>query len=180
MNRYILVLCTVFLSTLAIAGTYYYVANKDKNEHVTQDQQSPTIADPFALPDGNGNEISLDTVQAEVKVINMWASWSPYSAEELKALNTLQSDYKGEVAVIALCRDTNPIDGKEYLNAQSFEHVITYVFDSTDEYYQKMDGYAVPETLFLNENDEVIFHQHGPMTYGEMKSKIDTILTQTW
>jgi len=179
MNRYILVLCTALVSMFAIVGTYYMVS-KDEDDHTVQGQRPVTIADPFALPDSNGNEVSLDAVQAEVKVINMWASWSPYSADELHALNKLQDDYKGEVAVVALCRDTNPAEGKEYLSAQSFEHVITYVFDSADEYYQKMDGYAVPETLFLNKDDEVIFHQHGPMSYGEMKSKIDTILTQTW
>ena len=82
--------------------------------------------------------------------------------------------------MVALCRDANPEEGKEYLAVQSFEHVITYVFDETDEYYKKIDGYAVPETLFLNEANEVIFHSHAPMTYEEMKSHIDSILTHTW
>jgi len=177
MKRHILVLCTVLLSIVLITITYHYV---NKEESVIVNQEGVVIADSFTLPNAEGESVSLESIEGGVKVINLWASWSPYSADELRSLNTLQNEYKGELQVVALCRDTNPIEGKEYLATQPFEHTVTYVFDETDEYYKKIDGYAVPETLFLNENNEVIFHSHAPMTYEEMKSQIDYILTRTW
>lgn len=166
---------TVLCSLILIVLTYYIVAYRNtKQTEVTEER---FWAPEFTLPDAKGEMVSLGKIEADIKIINFWASWSPYSAAELKAFNRIQAEYGDLVSVVALSRDTYPNDGKTFLVQEGIENNITFVYDREDEYYKKIEGFAVPETLFLDNKGEILFHKHGPMTYEEIRNKIEEIKT---
>ncbi|KKS35375.1 MAG: Thiol-disulfide isomerase and thioredoxin [Parcubacteria group bacterium GW2011_GWD2_42_14] len=133
-------------------------------------------APDFSLPDASGKNISLETLEGDVKVITFWASWSPYTREELTSLSKLKEEYGDKVSVAALNRDANPAEGRAYLETLGLGEVLVFAYDQQDEYFKKVNGYAMPETLFLNADAKIVFHQHGPMTYDEMRAQIETML----
>ncbi len=163
-----LVVC-ILLATLALLGWYFFTRDEEK-------QVGEHVAPNFSLPDASGKMISLDSLEAELVVINFWASWSPYSKDELKYLVELKKEFGDRIEIVCLNRDTDPLQGKQFLQQENIGEELLFVYDAQDEYFKKVSGFAVPETVFLTEGDEIVYHKHGPMTYDEMKARVEDIL----
>jgi len=163
------------LVVLVIGGLVllYISFLRDSND---SEESALLQAPDFSLPDASGKSISLETLEGDVRVLTFWASWSPYSRDELTSLGKLKEEYGDKVSVAALNRDTNPADGRAYLESLGLGEVLVFVYDQQDEYFKEVNGYAMPETLFLDADAKIVAHQHGPMTYEEMRAQIDSML----
>ncbi len=168
---FVVILIVVVLSGFIV---YFFLGGEKNNEPVTNSKF--IMAEDFSLPDTNGKLVSLSEVDAEVKIVNFWASWSPYSKDELLAFSKIKDEYNERVEILALNRDSNSGDAKKFLKNLNLNDDIIFVYDKNDGYYKKVKGYAVPETIFINNEEEVLLHRHGPMTYDEMRNKIEKIL----
>jgi len=175
MRRSTIIIGALVVSLVVIAGTYFYAKYSGDKETV-ESETRPVIAPEFSFPDASGKTISLESLEGKVKILNFWASWSPYSKEELDSLNRIQKEFGSEVVVVALSRDQYPSLGQEYLKENSIEQSIVFIFDKEDDYFKKIEGFAVPETVFLNENDEIVLHKHGPITYEEVREQVENML----
>lgn len=132
--------------------------------------------DAAVFPTQDGTPVEIDDISARIRIINFWASWSPSSAEELAALARLEEAYSDDVRVIAINRDTTREEGFAFLDAQGLSDTTLYLYDSGDTYYKKLGGYNMPETVFINQKDEVLAHVRGPMTYESMENTVRTLL----
>ena len=169
--RFVIGGALVVLVIGGLALVYIFFMRDSKEAEESALLQAPD----FSLPDASGKSVSLETLEGDVKVLTFWASWSPYSRDELTALSKLKEEYGNKVSVAALNRDTNPAEGRAYLEALGLGEVLVFVYDQQDEYFKKVNGYAMPETLFLNADAKIVAHQHGPMTYEDMRAQIDTM-----
>ncbi len=174
MRNIVIITGAVLLSCLLVVGVYFYV---HKNEKVNTYTEKKLIKAPnFNLPDAEGNVISFENIKSDVKIINFWASWSPYGAKELTVFSKIKDEYGNKVDIIALDRDNNTQDGKRFLKSLNLNEDIIFVYDKNDEYFKKTNGFAVPETVFLNKDEEIVFHKHGPITYEEVRKNIEEML----
>jgi thiol-disulfide isomerase/thioredoxin len=158
---------------LVTVGIVYYVY---RVKHTPAPLEVYQVAPEFSLPNSNGGMITLSGVQGAVRVVNFWASWSPYSKDELPAFARLKQTYKDDVTIIALDRDVNPSDGRAFIQTLGLPNDVLFVFDQSDAYFKMVQGFAVPETLFLDREGNIRAHIHGPMTYEEMDANIKNIL----
>lgn len=163
----VVVLCSVAL--VYTAFTYL----RDKGGDTEMIQEEGVRAPAFTLPDTWGETISLEDIEGKIRILNLWASWSPYSAEELAMFERVQREYASDVSVIALSRDNNPEDGKNFVKEKGFSESIIFVYDKNDAYFKEINGFAVPETLFLNEDGTIVYHKRGPITYDEVVEVIE-------
>lgn len=170
----LIVVGVLVLILIGIGATMYFFSGKDSSKEDTG--EALVSAPDFSLPDASGKNFSLESLKADVKIINFWASWSPYSKDELTSLSRLQEEYEGKVSIAALNRDTDPSDGRAFLKTLGLGTTVLFVYDKEDEYFKKVQGFAMPETLFLDADGNILAHQHGPMTYDEMRAQIETIL----
>jgi cytochrome c biogenesis protein CcmG/thiol:disulfide interchange protein DsbE len=134
------------------------------------------VAPDFILPDAGGMSVTLSKVKGTVKVVNFWASWSPYSREELPALARLKQSYGDTVTAIALDRDTDPADGRQFLASLGLGNDLLFVYDQGDTYFTQVGGYNMPETLILDADGRILEHVHGPMTEDALHAAIDRAL----
>lgn len=162
----VVVLCGIAL----IFTTFTYLREKNDTEMVKEEGVQAPV---FTLPNAWGETISLEDIEGKIRILNLWASWSPYSAEELAMFERVWNEYGPDVSVIALSRDNNPEDGKAFVAEKGFGEGILFVYDKDDAYFKEINGFAVPETLFLNPEGNIIFHKHGPITYEEVISIIE-------
>lgn len=174
MRRSTLILGVALLVLLLCVGVYFFGVRPSTTSQY--EAENLVRAPEFSLPDASGNVISLSDVEGKVTIINFWASWSPYSKDELSALVQLKKEYGDDIAIVALNRDHNPAEGKAYLESLQLGDELLFVYDKNDEYFKKVSGFAVPETLFLIENEDIFYHKHGPMSYDEMKEQVVTVL----
>lgn len=168
-----LVFGAVFLLLLIGAGVYVAVHYRDVP--AGEDAQTLELTEAV-FPTKEGELVSLDNINARIRVINFWASWSPSSAEELTSLARLEETYSKDIRVIAINRDTTKEEGFAFLESKDLDDKLLYVYDSADTYYKKLDGYNMPETVFINQKDEVLAHIRGPMTYEDMQNIVRAFL----
>jgi thiol-disulfide isomerase/thioredoxin len=136
----------------------------------------PVQVPDFSYPDESGRPVVLSQIRADVRVVNFWASWSPYSKDELPALVALKREFGDRVAVIALNRDTYSADGRAFLESLGLEDELVFAYDQDDSYFVSVGGYNMPETIFLGEDEEVLHHVHGPMTLDAMRTQVTRLL----
>lgn len=163
----------VLMFAVVSGAVLMYLLRDDGDETVSEVSQK---APGFTLPDASGKNISLEALEGDVKVITFWASWSPYSRDELNSLARLKEEYGSKVSVAALNRDTDSSEGRTYLESLNLGDALIFAFDKDDEYFKKVNGYAMPETIFLDTEGNIVAHQRGPMTYEEMRAQIEFML----
>jgi len=161
---------------LAVLGVLVFLYISYMSDSKDAVSESLLQAPEFSLPDASGKIIDLESLEGEVKVVTFWASWSPYTRDELTSLSRLKEEYGKKVSVAALDRDVNPAEGRVYLESLGLGDVLVFVYDQNDEYFKKVNGYAMPETLFVNEDGKIVAHQHGPMSYEDMRAQIERML----
>jgi len=164
---------------VALVGVLFLVfAGRDRaqDEGIGADAHIPAKAPGFVLPDERGGEVALESLEAELRIVHFWASWSPYTEEGLRALVQLKEEYGDRIAVVALNRDTVPAEGKAYLDQIGVGDTLLFAYDAEDTYYREVGGYNMPETVFVLPDDTIHRHVHAPMTFEEMRAIVVAML----
>lgn len=127
--------------------------------------------------DERGDPVSFASYEGGVRVINSYASWSPFSTEELQDLNLVAGEYQDRgVSVLAVNRDEPPARIAAFLNTLPPLPHLVFVRDTEDMLYPQSAGYTMPETLFYSAEGELVFHKRGALTLEEMRAQIEAAL----
>ena len=162
------------LVLLALLGAaYYFFLMPDPLP------EEATFEDEFALvlTDYDGNDVALADYEDEVLIVYLFASWCPYCGDEMRALADLKSRYGDQVTVLAVNRAEPLVDARSFTDKLGIQGLI-YLLDKEDALYKDIDGYAMPETVFITEDGEVLFHQRGPIKVPELEAKIAELLAR--
>lgn len=165
------------LCIIALVGVGIFFLLKSDPEEVHEVLPPEYVTAPnFVLPGTSGKEVVLSEVDADIRIVNFWASWSPYSKTELPALVRIKKEFAEHVEVIALNRDTTPEDGRTFLTSLNLGDDLLFAYDAKDEYFKEVEGFAMPETLFVDRDGNILVHVHGPMTEEVMRAHLTEIL----
>lgn len=126
----------------------------------------------LSLSDSNGKMFCLGDFVGKPIVINAWASWCPFCVNELPDFDKLQEKYEGEIQVIAINRKESSKDIKRYLDTIEIKSSILFLEDQPDSFYESLQGFSMPETLFINAKGELIKHKRGFMSFVDMDNEI--------
>lgn len=161
------------LALIIIGSVVYMLFFK----HRTPDDV-PTFGDAYdlVLQNYDGENVRLTEFKGQILVIYSWASWCPYCGDELKNLAMLKEKYGDRIHIVAINRAEPLAVAREFTDAIQLSQALVFLLDPNDSYYKKIEGYAMPETVFINNYGEVLFHQHGPMQLPEVIERIDQII----
>jgi thiol-disulfide isomerase/thioredoxin len=124
--------------------------------------------------DLDGNPVSLVAYKGKPLIINSWASWIPFSKDELKLLSLLQES-DDAVTVIAINRMENVATIKAYLDFIGKPEGIVFLSDATDTFYKAIQGYAMPETVFYDRDGLIVRHVRGVLTESELNTVVESM-----
>ncbi len=157
---------------VAILGTVYvYVKSNAENEALRTFYPDETTIDQYKGLKGETVTIT-DSLGEEVTVVTLWASWSPYSRDELPLIDRLSQEFTDDVSFIALNRKESKEQANRFLATMpNYEH-IKFVIDSADTYYGAVGGYAMPETIVYNRKGEVSSHIRVVLTEEILREAI--------
>jgi thiol-disulfide isomerase/thioredoxin len=124
----------------------------------------------------DGESIDLSEYKGKLLIVNVWASWSPYTAADHTVLQTLKEYYGEDITIRALNRKESKETAVAYLDTIGMKPGIEYILDTTDHFYTSFDGYAMPETIVFDTIGNVLFHEYGTLSYDAMIAQIDQIL----
>ncbi len=154
-------------------GTYVYMSREEL-------PPSQTFSNEYelTLQDYAGNEVELSAFKKRILVAHVWASWCTYCAEELRNLVRLKELYGTDIEILAINRAEPDTDARAFLDPLNLGSAIQILRDPDDSFYTEIAGYAMPETVFIDPDGKVFFHQRGPMKLDEVEAKIRALREQ--
>ena len=130
----------------------------------------------LVLQNYDGKDVRLSAYRGKIMVAYVWASWCPYCAKELENLGTLKAMYGDRIEVVAINRAEPRSVAKSYTDQLTNAQGVEFLLDPQDSFFKTDGGYAMPETVFINEHGEVTHHQRGPMNLEEVSAKLKLLL----
>lgn len=181
MNRKnIFVLVAIVLVIVIVAAVTYFVrSNAIKNAQNEANKTLFSEEERAVFLDAQSNPIELDAYENNVLVVNVWASWSPYTEIEFPILNELAAQYQDRgVKVLAMNRKENQTQIERYLATIPKYENIEQIIDVNDFFYAGVDGYAMPETIIYDDKGKIIQHIRGVIVKSELETILNSILEQ--
>jgi thiol-disulfide isomerase/thioredoxin len=182
MRKSYIVTLLIFIVLIAlIVGVTYLVRDKAAREEANQaDETLFSEGDVSPYVDQNGNGVSLESNLGKIIVVNSWASWSPFSVDELQSLNQFAAEYKDKnVVVIAINRKESKEQAERFLATLPALDNLQIVIDTQDFFYGAVAGYAMPETVYYDTRGTIIEHRQGAVTLDDTKRIVDGIISAT-
>lgn len=133
-----------------------------------------------AYTDLGGATVDLFSFEGRTLVINSWASWSPYSVQELRDLSAIAREYKERgVTVIAMNRKEDRYVAEAFLSTVGPLSDLIILLDPDDRFYGSLDGFAMPETVFYDRHGNISYHHRGVLSLDDMRGYLEEALRET-
>ena len=165
----VILLCVAAFVTYELTSPSGYYAR----QHADIKKIEPKGVKPYT--DLSGKVVSLKEFEGKPLIINAWASWSPYSKNDFELLGVLKKEFGDKVNIVAVDRMETKETAEAYLSTIGRVDGITYIVDQDDHFFQIVEGYAMPETLFYDAVGNIVFHKRGSLEEGELKTYTDAI-----
>lgn len=147
----------------------FYAREHSDIRAVQQNKESP-------YRDLLGNAVTLQSFEGKPLVVNVWASWSPFSNNELNLLSKLSSEYGDKITMLAINRMEDSSRVQAYLESIGIPPGIVFLIDTTDNFYKTVGGFAMPETIFYDSFGNIKTHKRGVLTEEEVRAEIEYLI----
>ena len=153
---------------IALTGAWY-LSN-------TQTEEPSTMMVPeLTLETHTGELVSINNLEGPL-VINAWASWCTFCKQELKDFKELQEELGNQITFVAINRGESLQKANEFIQQQGVEESMLFLLDPEDSFYKSIDGFTMPETIFVNASGKISIHKRGFMRKNEVRDKINQII----
>jgi len=172
MNKIYLIFGGILI--IAVIGVVVLSGNRTS----TSEQTQPSTlgkAPNFSLKDSHGNTVNLADFEGKNIIVNSWAVWCPFCVKELEDFAKLQQEFGDEITIVAIDRAESLEKTKSYTDEVGVTDDLIFLLDPNDSFYRSIGGFSMPETIFVDGEENILFHKRGPMTFGEMKQKVEEI-----
>ncbi len=168
----------VLLTVIVIAGVLTYerlsphgiFADLQNDLKKLQPTESPIYTDL------NGNSVDLSEYKGTPLIINSWATWMPFSKDELTLLAKAKTTYGDAVQIIAINRMEQAPVVSSYKSTFGLPDSIVFLMDPIDHFYKTVGGYAMPETIFYRADGTIAAHARGVLTEVELDGFVQAII----
>ena len=176
-KRLVFISLIILLIIFAVAFTAYraltpaHLPETGRNAEIT-------AAPDFRVSDENGDEVNFGDMLEKPVIVHFWASWCGVCKEEFPLLSEAWKNYGNDInfMMIDLC------DGKEETaaTARAFIDQNGYSFplylDNNGEAAAAYGVSAIPRTVFINREGELIAEQIGAIGEKQLNENIAAIL----
>ncbi|UFU01140.1 redoxin domain-containing protein [Radiobacillus kanasensis] len=132
-------------------------------------------APDFTLENLQGELTSLSMYEGKIVFLNFWATWCDYCKEEMPIMESIQSEYKGDVHVIAVNALNSELDGvnkvKNYINQGGYTFEV--LLDREGSVVNQYRVVGLPTTFVIDKEGKLIETKLGPMTEEYMQGVIE-------
>lgn len=172
MNKKLII--SLFALIVFITGGYFLLAPKDNSKDNNTDKARSTDIPSVSLVDAEGVEHNLRDFAGTPLAINSWAAWCSFCTEELKDFIEVQKEMGDKVKIIAVARSAYKDEYEEFVSSLGKTDVL-FLYDSSDSFYNKIGGFTMPETIFIDNDGNKSDHKRGVLTKEEMTEKINQL-----
>ena len=103
-------------------------------------------------------------------VVNFFASWCAPCVDEMPALEAVHQSLQGQVTILGMANRNDPDDALATVASTGVTYPTFADPDASAITY--FGGLAMPTTVFIDTAGEVVDVHSGPLTEGELRSRI--------
>lgn len=153
---------------------FTYLTNKEFSGEIYSAPQKGFFAPDFILNDLEDNPYELSSLQGNMIIVNVWASWCKPCQYEMPALQKIHEKYQDQGLILLAVNNTYQ---DNFSNVVDFvdEYNLTFpiLLDLDGKVSKQYKVQALPSTFFIDKNgkiSEIIIG--GPMSEALIESKI--------
>lgn len=154
---------------LSAAAAYYVWTRPAPGAETFREEYS------LKLKSYDGTDVPLSEFKRSILVVHSWASWCTYCADELRNLSRLKEMYGDRIEILAINRAESLEEARAFSDPLQLNSGVHILLDPDDSFFKSIGGYAMPETIFIDTNGEVFFHQRGPLQIQEVSDRIKAL-----
>lgn len=166
---------TLFLLILLSVYTSTSQQTKENRSKTFFDIENGRIND-FFITDLEGKPLTYNDVKGKHLIINSWASWCPFCIDELPDFKTVQEEFGDQITVLVVNRKESKSIAERFVQNTGINGTLSVLLDPDDSFYRAINGFSMPETIFVSPEGDIINHKKGVMSLEEMRSKIYELL----
>ena len=136
----------------------------------TSDSSSSEAAHDFALPNFAGETVRLSDFRGQGLVVNYWASWCLPCLAELPGFEQVYQRHRGEVGFLGVNLADDPASASSVVTDTGITYPLAIDIDGAT--YAAFGAFAMPTTVFVAPNGEVLELHSGDLTAAELEDKI--------
>ncbi len=122
----------------------------------------------------SGESVSLADYQGRPVVVNFWASWCPSCVAELSAaIRPAQERFGDQVDFVGVNLQDERSRALQLVDDTGVRFDL--VEDPIGTLYRQFDALAMPFTVFVSADGEVLDEHNGPLTEGQLTGKIEEL-----
>ncbi len=169
------VLCGVLLLFGAVLFVFRSPLSPFSGLHNDLKTVEPSLEHSYT--DLDGNPVKFSDFAGEPLIINSWATWMPFSKDELLALSTLKESKGDVLTILAINRMEDKAVIRAYLATFGIDSTkIIFLVDPADTFYKGVGGYAMPETVFYAKDGVITTHTRGVLAPEELIQSAEALL----
>jgi thiol-disulfide isomerase/thioredoxin len=134
-------------------------------------------APDFTLPDLDGNAVRFDQIDAEVRVVDFWATWCAPCKEEIPMFKELHATYPpDQVRIIAVSMDDG---GAPVVKPFVEEYGIDYLnLIGDDDVYDAFGVQSLPTKYVIDREGNIVKEYYGVVPKKVLIKQIETVLAK--
>lgn len=166
------------LVALLLSAAYYTYQIKKEKKYAESDFAQMAEADgaSFTYKTLDGQTVDMHSYRGSYLVVNTWATWTPFSVDELKMIHTVASEYSDKIVFLAINRkEASPLVAS-FVGKLGINDVPLVLLDEFDTFFKSIDGFAMPETIMYDQSGAIVYRSRGPMKEEVFRAALDTML----
>ena len=157
---------SLILALLLFAAGCTSKSTETAEEVPKENVQELPLIERFAFKDLEGNKISWEETKGKLVFVNFWATWCKPCIREMPSISEANIKLKKEGVMFIVASDEDVVKIRKFESKHHYSfnlvHSTTSVFD--------LDVQALPSTLIINENGEIVFNEIGAHDWSSDKN----------
>ena len=156
----------ILFGLLFLIGCNTPKKEEDNKEEGFDSQMELPLNERFSFEDLEGNKIDLSDTKGKLVFINFWATWCKPCVKEMPSISEAYIQLKDQNVVFLIASDEEVEKIKKF---ESKHHYSFKLIHSSASVFE-LDVKALPTTIILNENGDIVFNEIGARDWSSDKN----------